>query len=346
MLYSIANKKMIFSLFFIISFQILLTLVQNSITQIDFAEENSFIIINEDVIFVNDSSNAIKKLGVNSVNSIIGTHNPNIEKNKELINLNDDAFIIFGKNKDSLLCYQIIDYTNFQSNLSYVINTNINYTAATQHHIHCNSINYCIVALTISNGFIVYQINLINNSYNLIRQYSYNGRFIQCGSFSSTKIFCIFGINGNQIMYDYFNSSISSITNLCSSNCIAGSVAKLDVDSENKKFLVCYQQGFNIICQYFDSKGDQISQGTTYNNIYNYNQACSSQNYIIILTISNYSIFLKTTCFFGPGWPLSRTKFISYDFKIMLDLDEDAQNWERAISLFNNKENYYELSLS
>jgi len=80
MLYSITNKKMIFSLFSIISFQILLTLVQNSITQIDFPEENSFIIINEDVIFVNDSSNAIKKLGENSVHSTIGTHNPSIEK--------------------------------------------------------------------------------------------------------------------------------------------------------------------------------------------------------------------------------------------------------------------------
>ena len=106
----------------------------------------------------------------------------------------EKKYVLYDNGFIKLIGKQIIDYTNFQSNLSYVINTNINYTAATQHHIHCNSINYCIVALTISDGFIVYQINLIDNSYNLIRQYSYNGRFIQCDSFSSTKFFCIFGI--------------------------------------------------------------------------------------------------------------------------------------------------------
>ena len=348
MLYSITNKKKFFSLFSIILFQILLTLVQNSVTQINFSEENSFITINEDVIYVNDASNEIKRLEKNGVNINIGSHDESIEKNKELINLNDNTFIIFGKNKDSLLYYQVIDYTNYQLVLGSVTKTNINFTETSQYHIHCNSSNYCIVALTNNDRFLVYQITLNNHSNFLIRQFFYNGRFVQCDSFSLTKIFCIFGINGNQIMYDYFNSSSTSVRNLCqSNNCIAGSVAKLDIDSEHK-FLVCYQQGFNVICQYFDSKGDQISHNKTYTNIYNYNQFCSNENYILILTISNYSIFLKTTCFFGAQAPapLSHTKFISFDFKIMLDLDEDGTNWERAIRLFNDKNNYYELSLS
>ena len=348
MLYSITNKKKFFSLFSIILFQILLTLVQNSVTQINFSEENSFITINEDVIYVNDASNEIKRLEKNGVNINIGSHDESIEKNKELINLNDNTFIIFGKNKDSLLYYQVINYTNYQLVLGSVTKTNINFTETSQYHIHCNSLNYCIVALTNNDRFLVYQITLNNHSNFLIRQFFYNGRFVQCDSFSLTKIFCIFGINGNQIMYDYFNSSSTSVRYLCqSNNCIAGSVAKLDVDSEHK-FLVCYQQGFNVICQYFDSKGDQISHNKTYTNIYNYNQFCSNENYILILTISNYSIFLKTTCFFGAQAPapLSHTKFISFDFKIMLDLDEDGTNWERAIRLFNDKNNYYELSLS
>ena len=345
MLYSIMNKKIIFSFFSLILFQILLTLVQNSITQMNLSEKNSFISINEAVILVNDKINDIKKLEGTTIIKI-GTHDNSIQENKELINLNDDTFIIFGKNKDSVLYYQKINFINSLINSDSVIDTQINFTTTTQHHIHCNSLNNCIIALTNNGEFLVYQINLDNNLINLIHQFGNNGRFIQCDSFSSSKIFCIYGINGNQIMYDYFDSSTSTVGNLCQgNNCIAGSVAKLDVDSE-QKFLVCFQQGFNVICQYFDYKGDQISLNKTYNDIYNYNQFCSNENYILILTISNYSIFLKTTCFFGETAALSHTKLISLDFKIMLDLDEDGKNWERAISLFNDKKNYYEFSLS
>ena len=142
------------------------------------SEKNSFISINEVVILINDKSNDIKKLEGTTIIKI-GTHDNSIQENKELINLNDDTFIIFGKNKDAVLYYQRINFINSQINSDSVIDTQINFTTTTQHHIHCNSLNNCIVALTNNGEFLVYQINLDNNLINLIHQFGNNGRFIQ-----------------------------------------------------------------------------------------------------------------------------------------------------------------------
>ena len=112
--------------------------------------------------------------------------------------------------------------------------------------------------MTKGTQFQVYQINLTEKTFKKIRSFQRDGRFIQCDSFNLSKIFCIFGIivgNQDQIAYDYFDSGSSKFTTLCQSNCVQGSVAKLDVEPKNK-FLVCYQESFNAKCQYLQIKND------------------------------------------------------------------------------------------
>jgi hypothetical protein len=166
----------------------------------------------------------------------------------ELVYLSDISFIIFGLNEENKLGYQICNYIGSQLNANNIIVTdNIIFDEVKQYHIHCNSISYCVVALTKISQFLVYQINL-NFQINpvLIKSRdSPQASFIQCDSFEMEKVFCIFGLI-NSIEYNYLGTSYTSI---CNSNCLSGSITKTTVDSNNK-FLVCYQQS-NIKCQYY-----------------------------------------------------------------------------------------------
>ena len=348
MLYVILNKKIILSRISIFLFTILLILVHSTIRQIDFTESNSFISLNGAIIFVNDLSNEIKKLDdTNNNRQRIGYHDDIIRTNKELINLDDSSFILFGLNQNSYFCYQIYHYENsILFNESLVI-TDIDYDSNSPYHIHCNSLNYCVVARIKTGKIIVRQINIsYYNPEELVREYNYMGTFIQCDSFSEGKIFCIFGIiNGNQrqILYDYIDFSIFTSTPLalCNNDCIKGSVSKYDADS-NKKFLVCYQQNNRINCQYFDINNEIITKAENYENVYNYNSQCKAQNYLIILKIYNYSVFLKTTCYLDDKMsvPYSKIIFMSFNFKINIELKEFYL--EKAINFFNDEKKFYD----
>ena len=182
---------------------------------------------------MNDLSNEIKKLDdTNNNRQRIGYHDDIIRTNKELINLDDSSFILFGLNQNSYFCYQIYHYENsILFNESLVI-TDIDYDSNSPYHIHCNSLNYCIVAQIKTGKITISQINLNNSNLEYIppKEYNYMGTFIQCESFIKEKIFCIFGIiNGNQrqILYDYSDFSIFTSTPLllCNNDCIKGSVS-------------------------------------------------------------------------------------------------------------------------
>ena len=342
------KRKKLFLILFVF---FLLTFVKGISNTISFSESNPMIPINEDVIYLNNSGNNITRLGSGKV---IGVYDDNIQSNKELINLDDSAFIIFGLNSSGYLCYQIFNYTNnILMNYSF-ISTNINFNDVIQNHIHCNG-NYCIIAITKSNQFLIYEINL-NSSYSLFRSFdNLSGNFIKCSSFQKDKIFCIFGLTGNRrILYSYFDSDNSyistSLKEICYSNCYMGSVDKFQVDN-SKKFLVCYQQRISnnndkIICQYFELDNNNINEGDIYDNIFNINYPSLNQDYIIILKIYNYSIFLKITYFIGgiSQIPISLFQYLSSDFKIKFVYPE---NWlERSINFFNDKNYYYNFSLS
>ena len=92
----ITNKTL--NIFFIFSFQILLNSVQSS-DSYTLQENTSLISLNGEVIYITDSSNEIKKLD----SSVFQNHNSTIIKNKEILNINNTAFIIFGLNDELVI---------------------------------------------------------------------------------------------------------------------------------------------------------------------------------------------------------------------------------------------------
>jgi hypothetical protein len=64
------------------------------------------IIKNEKLIFVNNETNQIKSFDINTNNEIT-IYNNEITKNKVLINLNEQKFIMFGFSNDNKFLYQV-----------------------------------------------------------------------------------------------------------------------------------------------------------------------------------------------------------------------------------------------
>ena len=339
MLYKIStrHKKILFFAFFILLIQYLLTFVQGSETKL-LSESHSIISLNGEIIMINNSTKEINKLGDNDDISVIGSYSYNFTCIKEIVYLSDSSFIIFGLCEETKLCYQICYYINsILSVNNIIISININFDDVNQYHIHCSSNTYCVVALTKSSQFLVYEINLNSKTESLIKSRdNLQTSFVQCDSFDIGKVFCIFGLI-NRIVYNYIDNLYTSICD----NCLTGSIAKSNVDSINK-FLVCYQQS-NIKCQYYvlsNNNNNIEKEDKTYNDVYNFNNQYQVSNCRLILKIHNYSIFLKISYYFINEIPMSELKLMSLDFKLKIDVS--TQYLSSLINFFIDNNKYYD----
>ena len=339
MLYKIStrHKKILFFAFFILLIQYLLTFVQGSETKL-LSESHSIISLNGEIIMINNSTKEINKLGDNDDIIVIGSYSYNFTCIKEIVYLSDSSFIIFGLCEETKLCYQICYYINsILSVNNIIISININFDDVNQYHIHCSSNTYCVVALTKSSQFLVYEINLNSKTESLIKSRdNLQTSFVQCDSFDIGKVFCIFGLI-NRIVYNYIDNLYTSICD----NCLTGSIAKSNVDSINK-FLVCYQQS-NIKCQYYvlsNNNNNIEKEDKTYNDVYNFNNQYQVSNCRLILKIHNYSIFLKISYYFINEIPMSELKLMSLDFKLKIDVS--TQYLSSIINFFIDNNKYYD----
>ena len=339
MLYKIStrHKKILFFAFFILLIQYLLTFVQGSETKL-LSESHSIISLNGEIIMINNSTKEINKFIDNDDISVIGSYSYNFTYIKEIVYLSDSSFIIFGLCEETKLCYQICYYINSILSLNnIIISININFDDVNQYHIHCSSNTYCVVALTKSSQFLVYEINLNSKTESLIKSRdNLQTSFVQCDSFDIGKVFCIFGLI-NRIVYNYIDNLYTSICD----NCLTGSIAKSNVDSINK-FLVCYQQS-NIKCQYYvlsNNNNNIEKEDKTYNDVYNFNNQYQVSNCRLILKIHNYSIFLKISYYFINEIPMSELKLMSLDFKLKIDVS--TQYLSSLINFFIDNNKYYD----
>ena len=339
MLYKIStrHKKILFFAFFILLIQFLLTFVQGSETKL-LSESHSIISLNGEIIMINNSTKEINKFIDNDDISVIGSYSYNFTYIKEIVYLSDSSFIIFGLCEETKLCYQICYYINsILSVNNIIISININFDEVNQYHIHCSSNTYCVVALTKSSQFLVYEINLNSKTESLIKSRdNLQTSFVQCDSFDIGKVFCIFGLI-NRIVYNYIDNLYTSICD----NCLTGSIAKSNVDSINK-FLVCYQQS-NIKCQYYvlsNNNNNIEKEDKTYNDVYNFNNQYQVSNCRLILKIHNYSIFLKISYYFINEIPMSELKLMSLDFKLKIDVS--TQYLSSLINFFIDNNKYYD----
>ena len=340
MLY-IKSKNKFFLPFFLILIQFILIYTQTTRTVL-FPEKNLVIPINGEIISIIESTNDIIKLENDNELRTIGNYSEEILYHKEIVNLAENSFIIFGMDNNSNTYYQVFNYINSILIPSELVKLdNLYIDDAKQYHIHCNPSNYCVFALTKSNQFSVNRINLntSSNRETVIPKENMETSFIECDSIDFRSIFCIYGyIEGTQHKMGYNYIDYSSDENICN-GCLMGTVAKMSIES-TKSFLVCYQQG-SIKCQYYELNNNHIVPGQLY-DVYSYILKSDNTNYKLILKTFNYTIFLKITYYLGRNMevPLSLLFLMSIDFKLKVTFS--IKYLEKSINLFIDNDNYYD----
>ena len=237
------------------------------------------IFINNIFIYIIENDNNIYKYN----NEIIESYD-SITKNKIIIKINDELFVIFGQNGDNGMYYGTFRISNTSNIIKkYVRKLEISYNSNGKYNVKCYSEKKCILSYFIpDNSFKIYDINLQENSPTeiMMDDNDYNdylnsfGRInsfydIICDSFNGENIFCIFSFqlddtswkifyaNGNNNKIINKNNQIKNNQILCEGQCF-GNIVKEEL---NKKYLVCYKKydtNIYVICQYFFVENDSI----------------------------------------------------------------------------------------
>ena len=340
-MFYIKGKNKFFLSFFLILLQFILIYAQTTRT-IEFPKNILIIPVNGEIISISESTNKIIKYENNNEQRTIGNYSEEILYHKEIVNLAENSFVIFGMDDNNNTCYQVFNYINSQLIPSELVTLdNIYIDDAKQYHIHCNPSNYCVFALTKSNLFSINKINLntSTNQETKINKENMETSFIECDSIDFRTIFCIYGfIDGAQHKMGYNYIDYSSNDNICN-GCLMGTVSKISIESNNS-FLICYQQG-TIKCQYYELNNNNIVQGKIY-DVYTYILKSENTNYKLILKTFNYTIFLKITYYLDRNMevPLSILFLMSINFKLKVTFP--IKYLEKANNLFIDNDNYYD----
>ena len=194
-MFYIKSKNKFFLSFFLILLQFILIYAQTTRT-IEFPKNILIIPVNGEIISISESTNKIIKYENNNEQRTIGNYSEEILYHKEIVNLAENSFVIFGMDDNNNTCYQVFNYINSQLIPSELVTLdNIYIDDAKQYHIHCNPSNYCVFALTKSNLFSINKINLntSTNQETKINKENMETSFIECDSIDFRTIFCIYG---------------------------------------------------------------------------------------------------------------------------------------------------------
>lgn len=320
------------------------------------------IIKSEKLIYVNNETSQVKSYDINADNDIV-LYNTEITKNKFLINLNEEKFIMFGFNNDNTFLYHIYDITINNSpiksgtfGVSFV--NYLNYT------IRMVSEDVYILSYIYQNNFIVFSGELDktpNGGRKLINIYNSNIEYnnIECDSFDGKNIFCVYSL----IEYDRYHQDITSIDcfysfkdiqegNLENNQIKANSetvssvsLAKLENDNE-KKFFICFiyvkERDSTVYCQVFSQKGNNLFIGTLYkigdNAQVFINRICYEKNNPIKIKVFNYSIyiFLEMTRSGDEKTPILYASSVDFGLNILVKIDGTIYEGDQNL-LVNDK---------
>ncbi len=304
------KKILLLSIFFLILLPI------DSVKTIIDSNTVEMIIKDEKLIYVNNESNQIKSYDINTNNEIT-IYNNVITKNKFLINLSEEKFIMFGFNNDNTFLYQI--YNDINNNNSPIQSGTFGLT-------FLNPINY-VIRMVSENTYILSYIN--DNNFVVISQELdktlIGGRksidlfvtnihlnTLECDSFDGKNIFCVYSlieydryndITGIECFYSFKDIQEANLERneikADSQTVSSVSLAKFQNNNE-KKFIVCFvyvkERDSNIYCQFFIQKENDIFIDTIYKigdttQIY-LNKISYEKNNPIKIKVFNYSIYL------------------------------------------------------
>ena len=105
-MFYIKDKNKFFLSFFLILLQFILIYDQTTRT-IEFPKNILIIPVNGEIISINDSTNEIIKYGNNNEKRTIGNYSEEILYHKEIVNLAENSFVIFGMDDNNNTCYQV-----------------------------------------------------------------------------------------------------------------------------------------------------------------------------------------------------------------------------------------------
>ena len=272
----------LFSFFILIQFFAYIT---NRIDSLTFNSSYNMILFDNICIYTTEQSDIINKIGVET-NSPINVGNISYIKNKTLIKLSEEDFIIFGLNINNKLSYNKSNITENSADLKTFkdLNIPINISCRNLTIKYIKEDNYLLYY--ICNQFYLYSFNLTNENNNkggykqieLDNSNNYLLNIVECDSFDGENIFCVYSTleNVNDLgttTYSTFSYySFKSISNnKLDKNEFKKNIAGpslLKIENNNKKqFLICYyenkEKNPSVYCQFFTQSGNDITIGKT-----------------------------------------------------------------------------------
>ena len=280
----------------------------------------NMILINDTCFYVSESSKDIYKIKVEEDNSKNFSTTSNV-RNKTLIKLSEEQFMVFGLNNNSYLIYKIFNVNEnnhekpFENLALQILGGLGNHTIKP-----INKTDF-LVYFIYSGQFYLYQFNLFSSSqykggrkdFDLEKDYGINT--IECDSFDGKNIFCVYStikivkdiINYYGTLAYYSFGKINDNTlekNEINVNIGGPSLLKIEYNN-NKKFLICYYEFFQdkknplIYCQFFTQIEDKIiSEPLYYIGTTKYTQlSYANVPYQSVVKLINYNwtIFIHLT---------------------------------------------------
>ena len=268
-------------LFRFLLFTLLFIFINNDITTREFDPSLSILLFENTCVFVDDNSNIIYKQNVNENDAQpFATIQPDF-KNKMLIKISNEKFVLFALNNSNCLFYFSYNINDENQNeifdLNFPIDSEVNnYTIKS-----INESSFLLYYIK-DEKFYLYLINqsLViegNNPKNIKIEYDYHLNTIECDSYDGINIFCAYSTyfmyinynNGLQFFATDGHYSFGGIEDDIGKDDIKNNIggpALLKIETNNqKKFLMCYYEPSNeekinpsTYCQFFTQIDNKI----------------------------------------------------------------------------------------
>ena len=301
-------------LFYFIIF-IIFNYIKNSLPQFE-SSSLEMILFNDKFIYLNAESNSVYITRKNDDNENKIVNSKTIMKNKYILKINDNRFIIFGLTSDNKFGYILFDSNGNDIGGPGIFDIRFDYPIS--YSIKLVSENDYILSYfyeSNNNNCYLYHINLELNKFGgkrrVVTETNYNLNTIECDSFDNENIFCLYSTiysfriqSQTFYLYIYYYSFININEDTLSNNKIteyaaSSSLLKFEYNNE-KKYLICYveiAENPKIYCQFFIQNGNTILKDKIYyigqesgGRVLNYLQF--SKKSPIMLRKYEYSIYI------------------------------------------------------
>lgn len=295
------------------------------------------ILLNQKYVYLNNEENKIIISDPNTPSGDITITSTSIEKNKKLIDINDDNFIVFGLNNANLFTYEQYDYSG---TLTKSGSFPFPFYDSTSYTIKMSTEEIFILSYIYNDKFYVYSISInsvppVGGEKTVTLGPNINLNTIDCDSYDGENIFCTYSLleiySSNYIhIYNYY--SFENIVDNLNQNQIShseissASVLKID----NNKFILCYSDIYvdpMIYCNSYIQNGNTVEE----DGIVRIGQITGSKRIILDILDKNIPIIVRKYkhsiyflfCSLKPSGSLEKVSdlFISsIDFNLVLQI--------------------------